>query len=67
MTGIIDGIKTMIPALTILILAWGLGGVCREMIGTGIFVKRLFCCVRPSFFSAGLRFFHGAEVEIREA
>lgn len=39
MTGIIDGIKTMIPALTILILAWGLGGVCREMIGTGIFVS----------------------------
>ena len=39
MTGIIDGIKTMIPALTILILAWGLGGVCREMIGTGFFVS----------------------------
>ncbi len=39
MTGIIDGIKTMIPALTILILAWALGGVCREMIGTGIFVS----------------------------
>lgn len=40
MTGIIDGIKTMIPALTILILAWALGGVCREMIGTGIFVSK---------------------------
>lgn len=39
MTGVIDGIKTMIPALTILILAWALGGVCREMIGTGIFVS----------------------------
>ncbi len=39
MTGIIDGIKTMIPALTILILAWALGGVCREMIGTGNFVS----------------------------
>ena len=38
-TGIIDGIKTMIPALTILILAWALGGVCREMIGTGNFVS----------------------------
>lgn len=37
--GIIDGIKTMIPALTILILAWALGGVCREMIGTGSFVS----------------------------
>ena len=39
MTGVIDGIRTMIPALTILILAWALGGVCREMIGTGIFVS----------------------------
>ncbi len=39
MTGVIDGIKTMIPALMILILAWSLGGVCREMIGTGLFVS----------------------------
>lgn len=39
MAGVIDGIKTMIPALTILILAWALGGVCREMIGTGWFVS----------------------------
>ena len=39
MTGVIDGIKTMIPALMILILAWALGGVCREMIGTGAFVS----------------------------
>lgn len=39
MEGVIDGIKTMIPALTILILAWALGGVCREMIGTGLFVS----------------------------
>lgn len=39
MTGVIDGIKTMIPALMILILAWALGGVCREMIGTGLFVS----------------------------
>ena len=40
MEGVIEGIKTMIPALTILILAWALGGVCREMIGTGLFVSR---------------------------
>lgn len=39
MTGVVDGIKTMIPALLILILAWALGGVCREMIGTGLFVS----------------------------
>lgn len=39
MDGVVDGIKTMIPALLILILAWALGGVCREMIGTGLFVS----------------------------
>ncbi len=44
-TGIIDGIKTMIPALTILILAWALGGVCREMIGTGNFVSHFVTSV----------------------
>ena len=45
-TGIIDGIKTMIPALTILILAWALGGVCREMIGTGNFVSQFVTSIR---------------------
>lgn len=49
MTGVIDGIKTMIPALTILILAWALGGVCREMIGTGIFVSNFVTAAKLSF------------------
>lgn len=49
MTGVIDGIKTMIPALTILILAWALGGVCREMIGTGLFVSHFVMMVDLPF------------------
>lgn len=49
MTGVIDGIKTMIPALLILILAWALGGVCREMIGTGLFVSNFVTEARLSF------------------
>ncbi len=49
MTGVIDGIKTMIPALTILILAWALGGVCREMIGTGLFVSHFVTAAKLSF------------------
>lgn len=49
MGGVIDGIKTMIPALTILILAWALGGVCREMIGTGIFVSNFVTAVNLPF------------------
>lgn len=49
MIGVIDGIKTMIPALTILILAWALGGVCREMIGTGIFVSNFVTAAKLPF------------------
>ena len=49
MTGIVDGIKTMIPALLILILAWALGGVCREMIGTGLFVSNFVTTANLSF------------------
>lgn len=49
MNGVIDGIKTMIPALTILILAWALGGVCREMIGTGYFVSDFVRAVNLPF------------------
>lgn len=49
MSGVIDGIKTMIPALTILILAWALGGVCREMIGTGLFVSHFVEAIRLPF------------------
>lgn len=49
MTGVIDGIKTMIPALTILILAWALGGVCREMIGTGVFVSNFVTAAKLPF------------------
>lgn len=49
MTGVIDGIKAMIPALTILILAWALGGVCREMIGTGIFVSNFVTAAKLPF------------------
>ena len=49
MAGIVDGIKTMIPALLILILAWALGGVCREMIGTGLFVSNFVTTANLSF------------------
>ncbi len=41
MTGIINGAKTMVSAIAILVFAWSLSGVCREMIGTGEFVSGL--------------------------
>lgn len=38
---VIDGVKSMIPAIAILVLAWSLSGVCRYMIGTAEFVGGL--------------------------
>ena len=39
MLGFVDGAKSMIPAILILIMAWSLSGVCRGMIGTGEFIS----------------------------
>ncbi len=36
---IVDGIGSIVPPMLILILSWSLGGVCREMIGTGQFIS----------------------------
>lgn len=41
MEGIGEGVKTMTGAILILIFAWSLSGVCRELIGTGEFVSSL--------------------------
>ena len=41
MDGTIQGVKSMVSAISILVLAWSLSGVCREMIGTGEFVSDL--------------------------
>ena len=36
---IVSGIGSIVPPMLILILSWSLGGVCRQMIGTGIFIS----------------------------
>ncbi len=36
--GITEGVKAMVPADIILILAWTISGVCRDLLGTGEFV-----------------------------
>lgn len=42
MEGITEGIKSMVPAFTILILAWSIGGICSmEYLNTGGFVGNL--------------------------
>lgn len=39
MDGMAEGVKSMVSAIMVLVLAWSLGGVCRYMIGTGPFVS----------------------------
>ncbi len=41
MEGIGEGIKSMVPACTILTLAWTISGVCRDLLGTGQYVGEL--------------------------
>ncbi|MBR1815151.1 MAG: Na+/H+ antiporter NhaC family protein [Lachnospiraceae bacterium] len=36
---IVEGISNIVPPMLILILSWNLGGVCRELIGTGYFIS----------------------------
>ncbi|MBO7429775.1 MAG: Na+/H+ antiporter NhaC family protein [Spirochaetia bacterium] len=36
---IVHGIGSIVPPMLILVLSWSLGGVCRQMIGTGIFIS----------------------------
>lgn len=36
---IVSGIGSIVPPMLILILSWSLGGVCRELIGTGEFIS----------------------------
>lgn len=39
--GVSEGIRSMVAAIMILVLAWSLGGVCRYMLGTGEFVAEI--------------------------
>lgn len=34
-----EGVRSMVGAIMILVLAWSLGGVCRYLLGTGVFVS----------------------------
>ncbi len=36
---IVSGISNIVPPMLILILSWSLGGVCRQLIGTGLFIS----------------------------
>ncbi|MBR6791330.1 MAG: Na+/H+ antiporter NhaC family protein [Oscillospiraceae bacterium] len=49
MAGINEGIKSMVPACTILTLAWTISGVCRDLLGTGEYVGALVEQMNVSF------------------
>lgn len=49
MEGIVEGIKSMVPAMLILVLAWSLSGVCRDLLGTGEYVSGLITKANISF------------------
>ena len=36
---IVSGISNIVPPMLILVLSWSLGGVCRQLIGTGQFIS----------------------------
>ena len=38
-SNIVNGIGNIVPPMLILILSWSLGGVCRQLIGTGQFIS----------------------------
>lgn len=36
-----DGFKMMVPAITILVLAWSISGVCRDLLSTGEYIGHI--------------------------
>ncbi len=42
MDSFVDGVKAMLPANMILVLAWTIGGICRDLLQTPLYVKTLF-------------------------
>jgi Na+/H+ antiporter NhaC len=51
MEAFVAGVKTMLPAILILILAWAIGGICdRGYLNTGVFVKDVLGTSIPANF-----------------
>ena len=43
--GMVDGVKSFTNALIILVLAWSIGTVCKDYVGTGVYVASLLSTV----------------------
>ena len=48
----IDGMKSMMPAMVILILAWGIGNVCSDLHTADFLVAQLSDSLNPGFLPA---------------
>ena len=48
-SSVVTGIGSIVPPMLILILSWSLGGVCRQMIGTGEFISGFVTQANISF------------------
>ena len=48
MEGCVEGIKTMMPANIILVLAWTISGVCRDLLQTPQFVESVTAALLPA-------------------
>lgn len=56
MEGIGIGVRSMVGAFIILILAWSISGVCRDLLNTGVYVGDLVAnsSMLPAFIPAGI-------------
>ena len=45
---VLFGIKTMVPALVLLALAWGISAVCNDMLGTGRYIASALVAAKMS-------------------
>lgn len=59
MEGIGEGIKSMVPACTILTLAWTISGVCGDLLGTGQYVGELVRHFKLSLYFPACHHFCG--------
>jgi Na+/H+ antiporter NhaC len=57
MDGAVEGIKTMLPCVVVLVLAWAMGGLCRELLQTPQYITDMIGTGGNMVFALPLIFF----------
>jgi len=57
MEGAVEGIKTMLPCVIVLVLAWAMGGLCRELLQTPQYIAEMIGADGSAAFALPLIFF----------